>query len=179
MTDSLDEQTPSRKERPNKTKLKKEAHALTDFAKQLAELSESERETLELPEQLTRALNEFIKTTSFVAKKRQGQYLGKVMRALPEESKEIISQKAEALFAEKKGATSSFHQLEHWREKLLQEEGNGPLTEFIGLYPNTDRQKLRHLIQKAKKDLKTGKNLGNAKSLFRYLREVTESSSIS
>ncbi len=174
MTQLPEDDKPTLKERPNKTRLKKEAHALTEFSKRLAELSLAQREQLHLPEPLERALENFIKTKSFVAKKRHGQYLGKVMRELPEEEQAQIIKKAEHFFKEQQTMSSSFHQVEHWRHRLLNEDGNKALTEFIANYPETDRQQLRHLIQKAKKDLSTSNNFGNGKLLFRFLRAIIE-----
>lgn len=159
------------KERPNKTALKKETQALTDLAISFANLSASAKNELSLPDELTKAINEYSKTKSFIAKKRQGQYLGKIFR---KQHDKIIDEIREAV---KKATDVSneqnalFHQIEAWREKLLSGD-NQALTDFIKAYPSVDRQALRHLIQKAKKEKTAEKNLGHAKALFRHLREI-------
>ena len=79
----------------------------------------------------------------------------------------------ERLLEEDSAVTASFHEVELWRDRLIN-EGKDALTAFIEAYQPEDVQHLRQLIKKAVDDQQKEKNTGAAKALFRYLRSSIE-----
>jgi ribosome-associated protein len=65
---------------------KRASHELTRLGEQLAALRADQVAALALPERLEDAVAEARRLTSFGAKRRQTQYIGKLMRKLDEES---------------------------------------------------------------------------------------------
>ena len=69
---------------------------------------------------------------------------------------EVIDAVRAALQVQRDGSASelaALHQAEHWRERLLAEDGgDDALTEWLQQYPDTDIQQLRALIRQARKD---------------------------
>ncbi len=95
------------------------------------------------------------------ARRRQLQYLGKLMRKIDAAPIEAALQKFDQSSAEN---TARMHLLEKWRDRLIAE--GDALTEFLNSYPGGDVQHLRQLIRNAKSE-KSGAN----RALFRYIRE--------
>lgn len=65
-------------------------------------------------------------------------------------------------------------EIERWRDRLIH-DGDGPLTDLVNAYPSTDRQRLRHLVRAARRDVGDGRPEG-ARKLFRFLREMMDES---
>jgi ribosome-associated protein len=65
---------------------KRASHELTKLGEQLITLRAEQLAALALPEQLEDAVAEARRLTSFGAKRRQTQFIGKLMRKLDEES---------------------------------------------------------------------------------------------
>lgn len=82
---------------------------------------------------------------------------------------EAIIEAYEAILADGSAQTADFHELEIWRDRLIN-EGKDALTEFIQLYQSVDVQMLRQLIKKAVEEKQSGKHPGAAKALFRFIR---------
>lgn len=64
---------------------------------------------------------------------------------------EAILAAYEKILEEESSITASFHEIELWRDRLLQ-DGKDALTEFIDAYQPEDVQQLRQLIKKALDD---------------------------
>ena len=73
------------------------------------------------------------------------------------------------ILAEGSAKTALFHELEQWRDRLIN-EGKDALTEFISAYPGIDVQLLRQLVKKALDEKAGDKHQGASKALFRFLR---------
>jgi ribosome-associated protein len=71
--------------KPSKTQRKKAVHALQDLGESLVELSEEQLAGIELPERLRAAVVEAQRITRFEARRRQLQYIGKLMRSVDSE----------------------------------------------------------------------------------------------
>jgi ribosome-associated protein len=113
----------------------------------LTELPASRVEALDLPESLRDALGEFHRTRSFEGKRRQIQFIGKLMRKVdPEPIREAIA--AAKLGSAKE--TLALHHAERWREELL--ASDDALTRWSQAHPQTDLQQLRSLLRAARKD---------------------------
>lgn len=150
----------------SKSQKKRDAESLQKMGVELIELSETILKTLELPEVLFKALIEAKHLKSHGAMRRQAQLIGKIMRNT---DYELIAQRYANIKAEQQAKTSSFHEVEEWRTRLI-EEGKDALTDFLFAYPDANKQELRQLIKKAIDDKTRDRIQGGSKALFRFLR---------
>lgn len=152
---------------PSKTQRKKHMHALQDIGEQLVDLDDKRLKELDLPDILLEAIQLARPMNKHGARRRQMQYIGKLMRAidvLP------IQEKLSAWQGISSHHTARLHQLERWRERLLNDEH--ALTEFAHAYPSTDLQRLRVLIRNAQKEKATDKPPKSFRLLFQELQEL-------
>ncbi|QEY49936.1 ribosome biogenesis factor YjgA [Legionella longbeachae] len=150
----------------SKSQKKREADYLQKMGVKFIDLSITKLNLLPLPDNLYKAIIDAKSIKSHGAKRRQAQLIGKLMRAADYE--EILSV-YEHMLEEDSAVTASFHEVEHWRDRLIN-EGKEALTEFIEAYHPEDVQHLRQLIKKAVDEQQKEKNLGASKALFRFLR---------
>ncbi len=155
---------------PSKTSKKKAMQALQDLGKELTQLKPDQLDELPISERLKDALLNYQKFPSHEAKRRQLQFIGKLMREVDEEELRPFLDK----FTEGSTTLTALHHLaERWREQLLS-GGNEALTEFVDEHPGGDVQHLRHLIRNAHRDIEQNKNRGAARKLYRYIRDMLE-----
>jgi ribosome-associated protein len=154
---------------PSKTRLKQEAKDLQQLGTDLLDVAESEWLALQLPERLIDALRETRRTPPRGgARKRQLQYLGKIMRETDAEPiREFFRQRG--LKAQRQ--IDAHHRLEHWRDRLI-EESDAVIEEFLQHHPEADRQHLRQLVRQAHKERDQHKPPKSSRALFRYLRDL-------
>ncbi len=152
---------------PSKTKIKKQMHDLQDLGKQLTLLGNDKLRQLELPENLLEALTEYKHISKFGALKRQLQYIGKLMRDV--DTAPILA-KLEAWSGTSRQHTAWLHQVEQWRDRLL--EDSEALTTLLGQYPQADAQHLRTLIRNAQKEKELLKPPKSYRELFQVLRDI-------
>ena len=99
---------------------------------------------------LREALAEARRITNFEGKRRQMQYVGKLMRKLSEESVAAVK---DVLNEQRMGSTKdtlALHLAESWRDRLMAEDT--ALQAWMNNYPSTDSQQLRALVRQARKD---------------------------
>jgi len=161
---------PEKPDHESKSQRKKDMLALQKIGESLIKLTEEQLATIDLPDNLLTAIQHMKSLTSNEAKRRQLQYIGKIMRHIDVESIKQTLKRRE-LIHEKN--TAQFHHIEAWRTKLLT-HGDDALNSFLGDYPKVDRQQLRKLIRNALQDRKNNKNTGAEKALFKYLRSIIE-----
>ncbi len=151
----------------SKTRRKQEMLELQALGAALVELSSAHLERMALPEALAQAVHEARRIASHEARRRQVQYIGRLMR-------QIDAQPIRAQLAAVEGGSAqerARHQrLEHWRARLL--EDDGALTEFARAHAAADLQQLRALIRNARKELAEGKPPRASRELFRVIREA-------
>ena len=152
----------------SKTQLKREAEDLQALGSQLVKLKPTDLAKLSLDEQLQKAIKEAQKITSNGAIRRQMQYIGRLMR---ERDPEPIRQALFSLSRSKQVANKHFHEIEQWRERLIQ-EGDQALAELIKIHSTIDRQHLRQLIRKAQEEQQKNLAPHAIKNLFRYLQTI-------
>ncbi|MBA2657258.1 MAG: DUF615 domain-containing protein [Tatlockia sp.] len=150
----------------SKSQKKRDAAAMQQVGIELTGLSLETLENLPLTDNLRRAIIEAKNITSHGAKKRQCQLIGKLLRSADYDA---IMDAYAIIQAEGSAQTANFHDVELWRERLIN-EGKDALTEFIQLYQPEDVQLLRQFIKKAVDEKIKGKPIGAAKALFRFLR---------
>lgn len=135
---------------PSRTDLKRESTELQKLGESLLTLRADLVQRLQLSEKLLEALAEAKRITNFEGKRRQMQFVGKLMRGLDEEALQAIR---DALDEQRQGSASealALHRAEQWREKLI--ASDQALQEWLAAYPETDTQQLRALIRQARKD---------------------------
>lgn len=152
---------------PSKTRIKKQMHELRDLGEELTGLGKDQLAQLDIPETLRDAIREMGRIKSFGAKRRQIQYIGKLMRDIDPAP---ILAKLDIWKGVSKQHIGYMHQLERWRERLL--ESDTALTELLSAYPQTDVQRLRTLIRNSLKERETGKPAKNFREIFQVLRET-------
>ena len=134
--------------RPSKTRLKQQSQDLQVLGVAVAELSNDRLAAIDMPESLRNAIEEFRRTKSFEGRRRQMQYVGKLMRSADEEAlREAV---AEATLGSAK-ATLALHEAERWRAELVADDD--ALTRWMALHPDTDSQQLRSLVRAARRDV--------------------------
>lgn len=135
---------------PSKTELKKESTELQKLGEALLTLRGDLYERLALPEGLTTALDDLRKITNFEGRRRQMQYVGKLMRQL---DPEVLQAVRDALEEQRGGSaqqTLALHAAEKWRDDLI--ASDDALTAWLQAHPATEVQQLRALIRQARKD---------------------------
>ncbi len=173
MTDTEDNSFDDRPEPPSKTKRKQEMHALQDIGEQLVGLNKDRLAQINLPETLLDAVIEAKRLTGHEARRRQMQYLGKLMRSVDEEP---IRAKLDEWNNVTRVQGAKFHALERWRERLLTEEQ--ALSDLVAEYARADIQQIRTLIRNAQKEAAAGKPPKSSRALFKLLREMIEENKI-
>ncbi len=134
-------------DRPSKTRLKQQAHALQALGLELAELPANRLAAIAMPDALRAAIAEYLRTRSHEGRRRQLQFVGKQMRFAEE------APLREAVDAYKLGSakdTLALHEAERWRDELLADDQ--ALGRWAGARPDSDLQRLRSLVRAARKD---------------------------
>ncbi|HJS77708.1 MAG TPA: ribosome biogenesis factor YjgA [Burkholderiales bacterium] len=157
----------------SKTRRKREMHELQALGAELARLSEAQLESIELPEELREALLEAKHISSHEAKRRQMQYVGRLMRGLDPAPIRVRLGEIEGSSAQ---ATARHRRLESWRARLLGDDD--ALTEFAAAHPGADLQALRTLIRNARKEGGAGKPPRAYRELFRVLKAIDASTAV-
>ncbi|MFM9271614.1 ribosome biogenesis factor YjgA [Halomonas elongata] len=155
-------------ERPSKSRLKREMHALQALGERLIAMNESERARFPLSDELLAAIEETGRIRAREARRRHMQYVGKLMRR---EDLDGIQAVFDEIDREQLQRDHAFHRLEKWRDRLI-DEGDDAVADFIEAFPDTDRQALRQLIRNARRERDQGKPPTNARRLFKLIRET-------
>jgi ribosome-associated protein len=151
----------------SKTKRKRDMHELQALGAALVELSDAHFERMSLPEALAQAVREARRIGSHGARRRQVQYIGRLMREIDPEP---IRAQLAAVEGGSAQARASHLRLEHWRARLM--EDDGALTEFAREYPAAGLQQLRALIRNARREQAEGRPPRAFRELFRAIREA-------
>ncbi len=155
--------------RPSKTKQKEAMHELRDLGAELVELSVGQLKRINLPENLFDAVRDCQKITAHGARRRQIQYLGKLMRGVDDEP---IRAGLAMLRGESSAETARLHRLERFRVRLLEDEA--VLAEIAALWPAVDLQHLRTLRRNALKEKENNKPPKNFRAIFQVLQELDQ-----
>jgi ribosome-associated protein len=134
----------------SKTDLKKYSDRLQQLGESLLTLRADLMQRLDLSEKLVDAVAEAKRITNFEGRRRQMQYIGKLMRGVDEDTLAAVEA---ALDEQNKGSakgTLSLHQAEQWRDRLIADDE--ALTHWMQLDASADVQHLRALIRQARKD---------------------------
>jgi ribosome-associated protein len=143
--------------------------ALQDLGASLVALDAKRLATLGLPERLVDALALARSVTQHEAKRRQMQYIGRLMRDVDAEPIRA------ALAAWAQGAQrerAQFSLVERWRDRVLHEADGAQA--FVAAYPAARLDALNALAGEARIERARGAPPHKARALFRELKRIVE-----
>jgi ribosome-associated protein len=152
-------------ERPSKTQRKRAMHELQALGARLAGLGDEELARFALPEPLRDALREARRVRTREGRRRQLQYVGRLMR---EVDPVPIRAALAALDGVSAAATAVHHRVERWRDRLLADDA--ALTEFARECPGADLQALRTCLREARKERGTQRPPRHYRTLFQLVK---------
>lgn len=153
----------------SRTKKKEHVEELQKLGAALVEVPPVQLDALALPEPLLKAVREAQGIRSHEARRRQMQYIGKLMRTVdPEPVRSALA----AIDGSSAAARALHGRLENWRERLIDDDE--ALTAFAGAHPGADLQGLRTLIRNARKEIAQGRPPHAQRELFRLIRKFDE-----
>lgn len=171
MTDNQPEDT---EEYVSKTQRKKEAREVTTLGGRIVALTKNEFKKLNLPENISDAIKTARAINSNGARKRQLQYVGKLLR---NEDCTIIEQELENILDPVGRNKYELRLIEGWRETLINSNGSA-LQQFFETFPATDKQQLRQLVRNAQKEIAadstSNSSSKSAKRLFQLIAEQVD-----
>lgn len=155
--------------RPSKTRRKKDSHDLQDLGEALVAMPDGRLVDLPMDESLLDAIRQYRVTRTHEGRRRQMQYIGKLMRRNdPEPLREAV---AAMQLGQAKDALA-LHDAERWRNELI--ASDSALDIWLVEHPQADVQQLRSLIRAARKDASVAPEQRSGKAfreLFRFLRQ--------
>jgi ribosome-associated protein len=157
------------KERPNKTKLKREMKEMHDLGKELVDLPNSKFEYVTLSSRLLDAVM-LAKKLKKAALQRQLRFIAGIIK---EEDTDTIRLELDRIALPQQQANESFHQIEDWRDRLISGD-NTLINELVDQYAQADRQHIRQLVRNASKEAQQNKTPKASRLLFKYLKELQE-----
>jgi len=164
---------------PSRSQKKRDSSAVQALGGKLAELPASALKRLDLPPRLAEAINNYKALTGHEAKRRQLQFIGALMR---ETETAPLARAVEDMEAGNRSQAHEFHAVEALRAALLAGDESG-LEELVALAPEADRaevrSRLRQLARNARTEVEKSKPPRAGRALFRLLRDLRQSGSVS
>ncbi len=136
---------------PSRTDRKRESDELQKLGEDLLLLRAELMGRLPLSDKLVDAIAEAKHITNFEGKRRQLQFVGKLMRKLDAETLEQVRAALSEQHSGSASETLALHQVEQWRERLIADDG--AFQDWVTRYPQSDSQQLRALIRQIRKDV--------------------------
>lgn len=151
----------------SKSEIKRDAEALKKLGEKLVELTKAKLDKIPLEDALLEAVN-LAQRLQKEARRRQLQYIGKLLRGMDVEPIQAALEKLENKHQQQQ---AMLHKLELLRDELVA-KGDDALTDFLMDYPQADRQHLRNLIRTASKEKEQNKPAKAYREIFQYLKEI-------
>jgi ribosome-associated protein len=151
----------------SKTRKKAQMHALQKLGIELVDLSKERLASMQLPETLLEAIREAQRITAHEGRRRQMQYIGRLMRDIDPAP---IQERLDAWRGQSKAEIARQHGMERLRDKLIAEDS--ALTEFAQKHPEVDLQTLRNLIRNARKEAAQGRPPKSYREIFKVIRDA-------
>ena len=153
----------------SKTRRKREAKGLQDVGAALVKLSREQLARIGMPENLREAVEACQRITKHEARRRQHQYIGKIMRDIDAGP---IAAQLTAIEAPSKRQTAVFHVAERWRTDLMDDPG--AIERFVKEYPGADPDRLRELAEEAREEKHKSKPPHSYRELFHVLNALLQ-----
>jgi len=165
---------PDDQEEISKSQRKRDLQELNKLGHTLLEFSDDALRTLPLPDILQDALITARRIHTNSARKRQMQFIGKLLREIDTTP---LRQAIEDRERQHDTHSREFHLLETLRERLIN-DGDDALPGVLEQFPHADRQHLRKLARQARREHEHHQPPRASRRLFRYLRELQEQLSV-
>lgn len=153
----------------SKTRRKQAVHELQALGEELVKLNENQLATVDLPELLLDAVVHAQTISKHEARRRQMQYIGKLMRRVDPAP---IRAALDAFQAPSRNRVAIHKRIEGWRERLLTDDA--ALSDFLQECPQADARRLRTLMSAALRERAAGQTPRSYRELFQALREMLE-----
>jgi ribosome-associated protein len=155
----------------SKTRRKTEMHDLQSLGETLVQLSAPRLSELGLPERLADAIEQARAISKHEARRRQMQYIGRLMRDVdPDPIRARLAQWGAAPAAEKARLTA----VERWRERLLSDAV--ALDQLCAAVPHADRARLSALVVRVQGERARAAPPHAYRELFRVLNTLLSTS---
>ena len=152
---------------PSKSRRKADAHALQALGAALVALNKNQLAQVDMPESLREAVEAAQRIQAHEGRRRQLQYIGKLMRNVDPEPIRVKIEGWKTVSVEE---TAHLHLIERWRDRLL--EDAAALQALAIEYPQADLQPLRTLIRNTLREREQHKPPKSYRALFQLLRGI-------
>jgi ribosome-associated protein len=153
----MDEDTPSKSAR------KREATDVQKLGEALLDFTDEELDRIVPDGRLRGALTELRRLTTKEARRRQSQFIGKLMRTA---DLEPLRAAVEARRAKDLRESSLFKDAQRWRERVIADDAH--LNAWLAKYPASDTPDFRALVRDARRELQNSEKRA-ARELFRTI----------
>ena len=165
--DAPDEEYDDRPRRPSRTKRKEAVEALQALGVRLVELPTDRLAKVTMPDSLRDAVREAQRISDFEGRRRQLQYIGRLMRDVDPEPLQAAIDAFDGVSAVE---NARLHRLERLRAEIMDDER--VLERVLADHPGADIQYLRQLRRNALKERELSKPPKAFRTLFQLLKEL-------
>lgn len=146
------------------------------LGERLVELSRERLSTIDMPEDLRLAIDQAQRITAHEGRRRQLQFVGRLMRRLDDDDAARIRADLDAFDAPSRDEARRLRAIEQWRARLLDDDD--ALTAWAGEHRDTDLQTLRTLIRQARKEHAEHKPPRAFREIFQLLKAAFDRSGV-
>ena len=151
----------------SKSEIKRDAEDLKQLGEKLVNLTKANLTKVPLDDSLKDAI-ELAQRLQKEARRRQLQYIGKLLRSIDAEP---IREALEKIENKHNQQQAMLHKLEILRDELV-EKGDAALTDLLNEHPSADRQQLRNLIRAAQKEKEQNKPSKAYREIYQILKTL-------
>lgn len=151
----------------SKSEIKRDAEDLKQLGEKLVNLTKANLTKVPLGDSLKDAI-ELAQRLQKEARRRQLQYIGKLLRSIDVEP---IREALEKIENKHNQQQAMLHKLEILRDELVA-KGDVALTDLLNEYPSADRQQLRNLIRAAQKEKEQNKPSKAYREIYQILKTL-------
>ncbi|HDQ44414.1 MAG TPA: DUF615 domain-containing protein [bacterium] len=152
----------------SRTRIKKEMTALQGLGEKLSRLSDAQLVHPAIPEALRRAVLDFKSMHGRETRRRQFQFIGRLMRDLDPGPLQALIRDIEG---GRRDGVVRFQEAESWRDRLI--GGDDVLLDrLLGRFPDLETVSLDHLIRIARKNPLSDTGKRASRELFRVLHDL-------
>lgn len=151
----------------SKSEIKRDAEDLKQLGEKLVNLTKANLTKVPLDDSLKDAI-ELAQRLQKEARRRQLQYIGKLLRSIDAEP---IREALEKIENKHNQQQAMLHKLEILRDELVT-KGDAALTDLLNEHPSADRQQLRNLIRAAQKDKEQNKPSKAYREIYQILKTL-------
>lgn len=149
----------------SKSEIKRDAEDLKQLGEKIVNLTKNNLARIPLNESLLDAI-ELAQRLQKEARRRQLQYIGKLLRGIDVEPIREVLDKIENKHNQQQ---AMLYKIEKVCDELV-EKGDVALTDLLNDYPDGDRQQLRNLIRSAQKELEQNKPSKAYREIYQMLK---------